>query len=565
MTVGFKISHRLARAFLLIATAADLSACAVRDTTQPGSPPSVHTIIVSPDSATIAISGTLHLLVELRDSSGALVENRLVSWRSELANIASVSADGMVEGKDSGSTSIVATSEGHSASARVKVNPHGPPSRVPTGFFISPTGTSTNTGTIDRPLDLPTALTNASGRIQPGDTVWLRGGTYHGNFQSHLTGTASKPIVVRQYPGERAIIDGAGVSTTPSTWAVFGQYSVFWGFELTNSDPNRVLADTEKRPNVLANYANHTKFVNLVVHDGGVAFYNESPYYDVEIVGCVIYNEGYQRTDRGHSHAIYIRSNTGPVTARDNIMFNGFGYGVHVFTNPGEGELNNVRIEGNIAFNSGTLSTNSNSDNILFGGDAYSTGGVVKSNYTYESPGVTAKNVQVGYGATLNGSVQVLDNYFAGGGTVLDVGYWSSLTASNNQLMGTATLVTVNDASIPMSTFAGQMQASLPTATKVVLRANPYEQGRANVAVYNWAQESSVSLDLSGIVPDGASYEIRNVQDLFGSPVVSGTYSGGSVILPIRGVTPPVPVGFSSSRAPATGTTFNAYVVAIRR
>jgi hypothetical protein len=565
MTVGFKISHRLARAFLLIAAAAALSACAVRDTTQPGSSPSVHTIIVSPDTATIAVSGTLRLLVELRDSSGALVQNRLINWRSELANIASVSADGMVEGKDTGSTSIVATSEGHSASARVKVNPHGPPPPVPTGFFVSPTGTSTSTGTIDRPLDLPTALTNASGRIHPGDTVWLRGGTYHGNFRSQLTGTASKPIVVRQYPGERAIIDGGGVSTTPSTWAVYGQYSVFWGFEFTNSDPNRVLADTERRANVIANYANHTKYVNLVLHDGGVAFYNESPYYDVEIVGCVIYNVGYQRTDRGHSHAIYIRSNTGPVTARDNIMFSGFGYGVHVFTNPGEGELNNVRIEGNIAFNMGTLSTNSNSDNILFGGDAYSTGGVVKSNYTYESPGVTAKNVQVGYGATLNGSVQVLDNYFAGGGTVLDVGYWSSLTASNNQLMGTASLVTLNDASIQMSTFAGQMQASLPTATKVVLRANPYETGRANVAVYNWGQESSVSLDLSGIVPQGASYEIRNVQDLFGSPVVSGTYSGGSVTLPIRGVTPPVPVGFSSSRSPATGTTFNAYVVALRR
>jgi len=565
MTVGFKISHRLARAFLLIAAAAALSACAVRDTTQPGSSPSVHTIIVSPDTATIAVSGTLRLLVELRDSSGALVQNRLINWRSELANIASVSADGMVEGKDTGSTSIVATSEGHSASARVKVTPHGPPPPVPTGFFVSPTGTSTSTGTIDRPLDLPTALTNASGRIHPGDTVWLRGGTYHGNFRSQLTGTASKPIVVRQYPGERAIIDGGGVSTTPSTWAVYGQYSVFWGFEFTNSDPNRVLADTERRANVIANYANHTKYVNLVLHDGGVAFYNESPYYDVEIVGCVIYNVGYQRTDRGHSHAIYIRSNTGPVTARDNIMFSGFGYGVHVFTNPGEGELNNVRIEGNIAFNMGTLSTNSNSDNILFGGDAYSTGGVVKSNYTYESPGVTAKNVQVGYGATLNGSVQVLDNYFAGGGTVLDVGYWSSLTASNNQLMGTASLVTLNDASIQMSTFAGQMQASLPTATKVVLRANPYETGRANVAVYNWGQESSVSLDLSGIVPQGASYEIRNVQDLFGSPVVSGTYSGGSVTLPIRGVTPPVPVGFSSSRSPATGTTFNAYVVALRR
>ena len=73
---------------------------------------------------------------------------------------------------------------------------------------------------------------------------------------------------------------------------------------------------------------------------------------------------------------IYLRSNTGPVMARDNIMFNQFGYGVHVFTNPGQGQLNNIRLEGNVSFNNGTLSNNSSSSNILFGGDDYSTGGV---------------------------------------------------------------------------------------------------------------------------------------------------------------------------------------------
>jgi hypothetical protein len=316
---------------------------------------------------------------------------------------------------------------------------------------------------------------------------------------------------------------------------------------------------------VIANYASHTKYINLVIHDGGVGFYNESPYFDVEIVGTIIYNIGYQKPDRGHGHAIYLRSNTGPVIARDNILFNQFGFGVHVFTNPGEGQLNNIRVEGNIAFNNGTLASNSTSSNLLFGGDASATGGVMKSNYTYESPSVAAKNVIVGWGSTQNGTMQVQDNYFAGGAQVLDVGYWSSMTATNNQLMGIAGLVTLNDPSILPSTFVGQTQASLPTTTKVVVRKNPYETGRANVAVYNWGQDGSVELDLSGIVPAGAVYEIRNVQDLFGSPVVSGTYGGGSVTLPLRAVQPPVPVGLASSRSPSTGTAFNAYVVTIRQ
>jgi hypothetical protein len=104
----------------------------------------------------------------------------------------------------------------------------------------------------------------------------------------------------------------------------------------------------------------------------------------------------------------------------------------------------------------------------------------------------------------------------------------------------------------------------MPTITKVVVRANPYERGRANIVVYNWGQQSSVSVDLSNIVPLNAQYQIRNVQDWFGTPVVSGTYTGGSVTIPMISVAPPVPIGMTSSRSPSTGTAFNTYVVTIQ-
>jgi hypothetical protein len=325
-----------------------------------------------------------------------------------------------------------------------------------------------------------------------------------------------------------------------------------------------VLSLTQSRFNVIANYASHTKYIDLVVHDGGVGFYNEYSYFDVEVVGCIFYNNGWQGPDRGHGHAIYPKSNTGPVTIRDNIMFNQFGYGVHIYSNPGSGQLNNIRLEGNVSFNNGTLSNNSNAANILFGGDDYSTGGVLQNNLTYESPGVPGPNLQVGYGTLVNGTMQMRDNYAAAGNTVLNVGYWTSLTASGNLLMGTGTIVQINDPSIPASTFSGQTQSSMPTITKVVVRANPYERGRANIVVYNWGQQSSVSVDLSNIVPLNAQYQIRNVQDWFGTPVVSGTYTGGSVTIPMISVAPPVPIGMTSSRSPSTGTAFNTYVVTIQ-
>src|SRR6185503_14054883 len=48
----------------------------------------------------------------------------------------------------------------------------------------------------------------AFSRLRPGDTLFLRGGSY---FESSLTvsnsGTESQPIVIRSYPGETAVID----------------------------------------------------------------------------------------------------------------------------------------------------------------------------------------------------------------------------------------------------------------------------------------------------------------------------------------------------------------------
>ena len=74
-------------------------------------------------------------------------------------------------------------------------------------FYVATNASSSGTGTIGNPWTLQTAL-NQPSAVHPGDTIWLRGGTYAGHFTSHLTGTSSNPIKVRQYPGERARIDG---------------------------------------------------------------------------------------------------------------------------------------------------------------------------------------------------------------------------------------------------------------------------------------------------------------------------------------------------------------------
>ncbi|HKC47571.1 MAG TPA: hypothetical protein VKB63_08220, partial [Gemmatimonadales bacterium] len=77
-----------------------------------------------------------------------------------------------------------------------------------TGHYVAPQGTPAGNGSVQRPWDLQFALSGAQGRVHAGDTVWLRGGTYHGAFRTALDGGAGRWIVFRQYPGERATIDG---------------------------------------------------------------------------------------------------------------------------------------------------------------------------------------------------------------------------------------------------------------------------------------------------------------------------------------------------------------------
>ena len=55
----------------------------------------------------------------------------------------------------------------------------------------------------------------------------------------------------------------------------------------------------------------------------------------------------------------------GPVVARENILFDQFGYGLHVYTEARSGLLNNIELDGNVAFNNGTVSAHPNASNIL--------------------------------------------------------------------------------------------------------------------------------------------------------------------------------------------------------
>ena len=102
-----------------------------------------------------------------------------------------------------------------------------------TEFYVAPTGTAMDDGSKAKPWDLQTALSHPKS-VKPGDTIWLRGGTYKGAFTSKLNGAGGAPITIRQYPGERAILDANGAPTNLPTIHIDGAWKTWWGFEVTN-------------------------------------------------------------------------------------------------------------------------------------------------------------------------------------------------------------------------------------------------------------------------------------------------------------------------------------------
>ncbi|QLQ39707.1 right-handed parallel beta-helix repeat-containing protein [Micromonospora robiginosa] len=80
--------------------------------------------------------------------------------------------------------------------------------------YVATNGNDGNPGTLSAPL---ASIQRAVDLAQPGWTIFLRSGTYAPatNIQLLKNGTSSKPITMRGYGTERAVIDGENMPHTP--------------------------------------------------------------------------------------------------------------------------------------------------------------------------------------------------------------------------------------------------------------------------------------------------------------------------------------------------------------
>ena len=426
-------------------------------------------------------------------------------------------------------------------------------------FFVSPSGNADGDGNIGNPWSLAFALSQPAA-VKPGDTIWLRGGTYRGTFTSYLNGSASAPIKVRQYPGERAILDG-GNSKFDNILSVSGSYTWYWGFEIMSSDPNRVSTQTGSNPTDIgrggavaivqtSDTGAGLKFINLIVHDtaNGFGLWKEAT--DAEVYGCLVYYNGWTAPDRGHGHGFYVQNLTGTKRIADNIIFSNFSHGIQVYGSAAAA-LNNVTIQGNTFFDSGMPADYQR--NVLVGGGSVAQNPRLIDNVLY-FPSTTGQNLNVGYeyGAGVNNAV-ITGNYVVNS----ENAYFSPLN-TNVTMTGNSFYTPVDSSS--QSLFPSNIYSpdSHPSTPQVFVRPNQYEPGRANITVVNWGNAATLSLDLSAVLYPGAVYEIRNAQDYFAGPVLAGTFTGSPIEMPMSGLSVAVPVGFDG---PSLGSDLQVFVL----
>jgi hypothetical protein len=213
--------------------------------------------------------------------------------------------------------------------------------------------------------------------------------------------------------------------------------------------------------------------------------------------GCILYDNGWAGTDRGHGHAIYTQNNEGTKTLSDCIFTGGYGFTLHAYGSS-RADVNNYRVEGNIAYAAHTF---------LIGGGKPSHGIRMLTNFFHDVP------VQLGYSAPTNEDCEVRGNIFLGGS--LSINRFWKVVKEDNLTIGN------ND--------------PRPNGARVILRPNKYDPGRANLVVFNWDKQPSTAVNLRPFLKAGDRFRLLNPRHFYGPPVVAGSVTERAIAVPVAG------------------------------
>lgn len=215
-----------------------------------------------------------------------------------------------------------------------------------TDYYVASSGSDRNDGTETAPF---ATIRQAASATQPGDNVFIRGGTYRDGVTVTRSGTADAWVTFAAYPGELPILDGGGGGGTG--FNIEASFIRVRGLAAQNWSSSGFANGWDVSPG-------NVQFINLVAENNGIngiAFYKNT---GVLIEGCIVAHNGNQQPS--------------------------WSSGVNVFQVGGTHEDNIVR--GTVSFENIDISDN-HTDGNGFIVDEGSTGALFENNIAFRNGG----------------------------------------------------------------------------------------------------------------------------------------------------------------------------------
>lgn len=469
-------------------------------------------------------------------------------------------------------------------------------------IYASPTGTAGGAGTLADPLDLVTAFKGTNALFVAGTTLQLRGGTYsRGTNWTYLYASGSNgfPCLVRPYPGETPIIDGA-VVIGDTVKTNLGANIDIRGIYFTHSLTNRVFNSGDDGVVI---YGKNCTFVNNWVYNcqgTGVDVWDNAT--GIIVQGNVITGNGVYDMVTGNprGHGMYTQNPTTEIrNFRNNIVQGNYDQGIQIYSG-GASFPQYYRLNYNMSANNGwhTNPVTHVQDTGHYFVDALSSATpviqvLIETNCFFH-PLTLAAGTLLGdntAGTPIRGTnCSYVGNYDFGGDPSVNFFYFDSFVCSNNyavspnRLINLATngVTSLSSLTFDYNTWISQsstpfvfnsflsfanwktngfdthstFSTTVPTnSVRTFVIPDSYTPNRAHIAVYNYTTATSVSVDVSSAIAVGTAYEVRNAFSR--AVVLSGTYAGGSILLPMTGGDPISGNMYQTFVLLPTGTTYD--------
>ena len=167
----------------------------------------VASVVVSPESVSVAVSNTAQLAATVRATSGNVISGSEVSWQSSKTAIATVSSAGLVTALTPGEATVTATSDGRSGNASVSVVAAAACGLVE-GVSKRPTSPLAKPGYLQSVTDpdFGTTITRITG--DPGTPIPVVGGTWstlvYGNYPKDPAWNTDQSLLLLKHTGNPA-------------------------------------------------------------------------------------------------------------------------------------------------------------------------------------------------------------------------------------------------------------------------------------------------------------------------------------------------------------------------